>query len=264
MSIPETLKMPEIRIVLVNPSHPGNVGAAARAMKNMGLDELYLVNPQEFPDPRAIWRAAGAKDLVESARVVQSLDEALGDCHFVVGTSARERRIPWPLVNPKVCAERIFEQEASTRVAVLFGREDSGLTNEELQRCNLHVNVPTSDNYRSLNLAMAVQIVCYELRMRSLELSGSHSHEPSAQQGSEILPQEMEDWDEPLATAEDIERLQQHIADTLADLEFYDPENPRQLLTRIRRFFVRSRMDRMELNILRGVLTEIQKKIGRD
>jgi len=260
--ISKTLTMPDIRIVLVNPSHPGNVGAAARAMKNMGLNELYLVKPQEFPDPRAIWRAAGAKDLVESARVVENLDEALGDCHFVVGTSARERRIPWPLVNPKVCAERVYQQGPGIRVAILFGREDSGLTNEELQRCNLHVNVPTSDNYRSLNLAMAVQIVCYELRMRSLELAECHSPDSSPQQGREILPDEMADWDEPLATAEDIERLQQHIAETLADLGFYDPENPRQLLTRIRRFFVRSRMDQMELNILRGVLTEIQKKRG--
>jgi len=251
--------MPDIRIVLVNPSHPGNVGAAARAIKNMGLSQLVLVEPQEFPDPRALWRAAGAKDLVNSARVVQSLDEAIGDCQFVVGTSARERRIPWPLVNPKVCAERIFQQPVDTKIAVMFGREDSGLTNEELQRCNLHVNVPTSDNYRSLNLAMAVQIITYELRMRFLGLST----EPVAEQrpSTSCETDEMDDWDEPLATAEDIERLQQHLAETLAQLEFFDPANPRQLLTRIRRFFVRSRMDQMELNILRGVLTEIQKKI---
>lgn len=248
--------MPNIRIVLVNPSHPGNVGAAARAMKNMGLSQLVLVEPQEFPDPRALWRAAGAKDIVESARVVQSLDEAIGDCQLVVGTSARERRIPWPLVNPKVCAERIFQQPEGAKVAVMFGREDSGLTNDELQRCNLHVNVPTSDNYRSLNLAMAVQIISYELRMRYLGLSDEQA---AGQQALSV--DEMDEWDEPLATAEDIERLQQHIAETLAQLEFFDPANPRQLLTRIRRFFVRSRMDQMELNILRGVLTEIQKKV---
>ena len=183
---------PNIRIVLVNPSHPGNVGAVARAMKNMGLSQLVLVDPQEFPDPRAMWRAARAKDLVEKAVVVKTLDEAIGDCHFVVGTSARERRIPWPMVEPPECVEQIFQQPKESNIAVLFGREDSGLSNDELQRCNLHVNVPTSDAYRSLNLAMAVQIFCYEIRMRSLR-----KNQPA--------PDEFEDWDEPFANSQDIE-----------------------------------------------------------
>ena len=240
----------DIRVVLVNPSHPGNVGAAARAMKNMGLNQLVLVDPQEFPDPRAIWRAAGAKDLVDSARVVSTLDEAIADCHLVVGTSARERRIPWPLVEPKACAEHIYNEPEKAKIAVLFGREDSGLSNEELQRCNLHVNVPTSDAYRSLNLAMAVQIICYELRMRSL-------------QGDDRPQQAMDEWDEPLASGEDVERFYEHLAQMLVDIEFLDPENPRQLLVRLRRLFGRVRLDQMEINILRGILAEVQKKAGK-
>lgn len=239
----------DIRIVLVNPSHPGNVGAAARAMKNMGLSHMVLVEPQEFPDPRAIWRAAGAKDLVESAVVVDSLDEALADCQLVIGTSARERKIPWPLVDPKTCAEKVFAEPDSAKVALLFGREDSGLTNDELRRCNLHVNVPTSEAYRSLNLAMAVQILCYEIRMQAL--------------GQESRIQPMEEWDEPIASSEDMERFYEHLSAALADLEFYDPENPRQLMTRLRRLFHRARMDQMELNIMRGVLAEIQKVVKK-
>ena len=242
----QTSSSSDIRIVLVNPSHPGNVGASARAMKNMGLNQLVLVEPQEFPDPRAIWRAAGAKDLVDSARVVETLDEAIADCHLVVGTSARERKIPWPLVDPRTCAEQVFAQPENSKVALLFGREDSGLTNDELQRCHLHVNVPTSDQYRSLNLAMAVQILCYEIRMQALGSAGQIAA--------------MDDWDEPLASVDDVERFYEHLAQTLTELEFYDPDNPRQLLTRLRRLFNRAQLDQMELNILRGILAEIQKK----
>ena len=190
----------DIRIVLVNPSHPGNVGAAARAMKNMNITQLVLVEPQEFPDPRAIWRAAGAKDLVESARVVDTLDEALEGCHLVIGTSARERRIPWPLVDPKACSDRVYSEPDDSKIAIMFGREDSGLSNDELQRCHLHVNVPTGEAYRSLNLAMAVQIICYELRMRSLQ----QSDEVAEQAANDGL---MEAWDEPLATADEVERF---------------------------------------------------------
>lgn len=242
----------DIRIVLVNPSHPGNVGAAARAMKNMGLSQLVLVDPQEFPDPRAIWRAAGAKDLVDAAQVVSSVEEAIADCHLVIGTSARERRIPWPLVNPRQCVEKIYAEPVHSKVAILFGREDSGLTNDELQMCHLHVNVPTSSAYRSLNLAMAVQILCYEIRMKALEV----------EKNTEALCLD-EQWDEPIASVQDTERFFEHLFAALADLEFYDPEQPRQLLVRLRRLFSRIRMDQMEVNILRGILTEMQKKLKK-
>lgn len=244
-------KDPDIRVVLVNPSHPGNVGAAARAMKNMGLSRLVLVSPQEFPDPRALWRSAGAKDVVEAATVVETLNDAIADCQFVVGTSARERKIPWPLVDPRSCAERVVAEsgKSGASVAMLFGREDSGLTNEELQRCNLHVNVPTSENYRSLNLAMAVQIMCYEIRMTQL--------------ADEARISDMADWDEPLASAEAMEHFFEHLSDTLEKIGFYDPQNPRQLMTRLRRLFTRSRVDQMEMNILRGILADIQKIIKK-
>ena len=139
-----------IRIVLVNTTHPGNIGGVARAMKNMGLSRLYLVAPKAFPAPEAEWRAASAKDVLDSAVVVATLDEAVDDCQFIVGTSARERRIPWPLLDPRRCAEQIAASSADEQVAVLFGREDRGLTNEELRVCNLHLNVPTSEDYPSL------------------------------------------------------------------------------------------------------------------
>ena len=158
-----------IQVVLVNPSHPGNIGAVARAMKNMGLNHLVLVAPRKFPDPEAQWRAASAVDIIDNARVVETLDEAIGDSQFVVGTSARERRIPWPVQDARLTAARIVERSVQEKVSILFGREDSGLNNEELRRCNLHCHIPTHPDYESLNLSMAVQIVCYEIRMAELE-----------------------------------------------------------------------------------------------
>ena len=157
-----------IQIVLVNPSHPGNIGAVARAMKNMGLRQLVLVAPRQVPDPEAEWRAASAVDIIHEARVVGTLDEAIAGSQFVVGTSARDRRIPWPVQDARLTAKRIVERSVADKVSVLFGREDSGLNNEELRRCNLHCHIPTHPDYESLNLSMAVQIVCYEIRMTEL------------------------------------------------------------------------------------------------
>ncbi|GAB5450415.1 MAG: tRNA (cytosine(32)/uridine(32)-2'-O)-methyltransferase TrmJ [Halioglobus sp.] len=238
-----------IRIVLVNTSHPGNIGGTARAMKNMGLSRLYLVQPKRFPHEEADWRAASAQDLLETAVVTDSLEAAVGDCQFVVGTSARERRIPWPLLDARQCAERIAALPESEEVAILFGREDRGLTNDELKICNLHLNIPTSDTYSSLNLAMAVQIVAYELRMLST-VSDTPVHEDAQ-------------WDSPFATRDNMERFYQHLEETLVDLEFLDPAAPRQLMTRLRRLYSRVRLDEMELNILRGILTETQKWVAR-
>lgn len=249
----------DVRIVLVNPSHPGNVGGAARAMKTMAINQLVLVGPKDYPDPRAVWRAASARDLLDSAIIVDTLDEAIADCDLIVGTSARERRIPWPLVNARECADRIYSEPKASKIAILFGREDSGLNNEELQRCHLHVHVPTSEAYSSLNLAMAVQIISYELRMRSLQIADA---EP--QQGAGIPIREQDQWDEPFASAEDIERFHAHLAQTLADIEFFDPAKPKQLLTRLRRLFARIRLDKMEINILRGILTAAQAKANKN
>ena len=242
------MNLDNIRIVLVNTSHPGNIGGVARAMKNMGLSRLYLVEPRQFPDEQADWRAASAADVLEGAVVTATLEEAISDCQFVVGTSARERRIPWPLLDPRQCAQRMAAASGQEQVAVLFGREDRGLTNDELKLCNLHLNVPTSESYSSLNLAMAVQIVCYELRML---------------QAQSALPVSEDDqWDTPFATMENMERFYTHLEQTLVDVEFLDPVAPRQLMSRLRRLYGRVRLDEMELNILRGILTETQKWVS--
>lgn len=239
------MNLDNIRIVLVNTSHPGNIGGTARAMKNMGLSRLYLVEPRLFPHEEARWRAASALDVLESAVVVSSLEEAIGDCQFVVGTSARERRIPWPLLDPRQCARQLAVTSDREQVAMLFGREDRGLTNEELQACNLHLNIPTSADYSSLNLAMAVQIVCYELRMAVSDAPASAEQQ----------------WDSPFSTAQNMEKFYQHLEETLIDIEFLDPAAPRQLMPRLRRLYNRLRLDEMELNILRGILTETQKRV---
>jgi tRNA (cytidine32/uridine32-2'-O)-methyltransferase len=243
------MNLDNIRIVLVNTTHPGNIGGVARAMKNMGLTRLYLVAPERFPDEQAVWRAAAAGDLLDSAVITATLEEAIGDCQFVVGTSARERRIPWPLLDPRQCAARIGAVCGREQVAIMFGREDRGLTNEELQLCNLHLHIPTSDAYSSLNLAMAVQIVCYELRMLLLQ--------------DQLPASEDEQWDTPFCTLENLERFYLHLEQTLTAIEFLDPAAPRQLMARLRRLYGRVRLDEMELNILRGILTETQKWVER-
>lgn len=237
-----------IRIVLVNTSHPGNIGGAARAMKNMGLSRLYLVAPKDFPSEKAVWRAAGALDVLDQAVVVESLDEAIAGCGLVVGTSARERRIPWPLVDPRQCGERCWQEAGEHEVALLFGREDRGLTNEELHKCQYHVHIPANPDYSSLNLATAVQVISYELRMAYLTQA----------QGSLLGNLE---WDLPPAKIEAMERYFEHLQETLETLGFLEPDNPRQTMTRLRRLYQRIRPDEMELSILRGVLTATQNYI---
>jgi tRNA (cytidine32/uridine32-2'-O)-methyltransferase len=237
------------RVVLVHTSHPGNIGAVARAMKNMGLKQLYLVKPKLFPHERAVWRSASAVDILDNAVVVETLDEAVADCGLVVGTSARGRRIPWPLVNPRVCADRVYPELSQHPVALVFGREDRGLTNEELQRCNLHVNIPTSDEYTSLNLGMAVQVITYELQM--------------AHVAGELSSDDMRDWDTKLAKADDIERLFVHMEQALTDMEFLKPSAPKQLMTRLRRLFNRTRLDDLEVQMMRGVLTSSQQWVKK-
>jgi tRNA (cytidine32/uridine32-2'-O)-methyltransferase len=237
-----------IRIVLVNTTHPGNIGGAARAMKNMGLSRLYLVAPKEFPSDKATWRSAGATDVLDSAIVVDSLDDAIQGCSLVVGTSARERRIPWPLLDPRACGESVWAEAGQHEVALVFGREDRGLTNEELHKCNYHVHIPANEEYSSLNLATAVQVITYEIRMAYLQASEGNT-----------LPQHQ--WDMPPADAQALDNYYQQLEQTLVNVGFLDRDNPKQTMTRLRRLYNRVRMDQMELNILRGVLTAMQNYV---
>lgn len=233
----------QIRIVLINTSHPGNIGSAARAMKTMGLSELYLVEPQFFPHDKAIEMASGAVDILQNAKAVVTLDEAIGDCHLVVGTSSRSRAIPWPLLSPRQLAEKVM-QEPQTKIAILFGREQSGLTNEELQRCHFHICIPSNPEYSSLNLAAAVQVIAYELRV-----------------ASEADSITQESWDYPFVNAQDMEKFYEHLEKILIQIEFLNPQVPRQLMARLRRLFNRARLDVMEMNILRGILGAVEKKV---
>ncbi|PPC76202.1 tRNA (cytosine(32)/uridine(32)-2'-O)-methyltransferase TrmJ [Pokkaliibacter plantistimulans] len=236
-----------VRIVLVNTSLPANIGAAARAMKTMGLVQMVLVAPKIFPSPEADTLSSGATDILAQARVVSSLDEAIAGCRLIIGTSARSRHIPWPLLNPRAAAAQAWAELPTGEVALVFGREDRGLTNDELHKCHYHVHIPTNPDFSSLNLAAAVQVLAYEMRMRSLEDDQVEA------------PFWGVDWDIDAAPAEDIERLFVHLEQVLVKVDFLDPENPRQLMTRLRRLFLRSRLDTVELNVLRGFLTAIEK-----
>ncbi len=230
-----------IRIVLVATTHPGNIGSTARAMKTMGLSRLYLVNPNLNPYRKAHELAAGAYDILQSAVICTSLPEALEGCHLVCGTSARPRDLALPGLTPSACASLIAEQHDNTEIALVFGREHAGLTNEELLLCHYHLHIPSNPDFSSLNLAQAVQIIVYELRMRALN--------PAAQ---------VETNDCSYATSADIEQFYAHLEKVLIEIDFLKPSNPRKLLLRLRRLFNRARLETAELNILRGILTQIQ------
>ena len=239
-----------ISFILVGTTHPGNIGAAARAMKNMGIHQMRLVSPKEFPHEKAFFRAKAATDVLEKAEVHKSLNDAISEAKLVIGTSARNRKVPWPIVSPREAAEEIvsFSKTNENKIAVIFGREDRGLTNEELGLCNLHVHIPSSDEYPSLNLSQAIQIIAYEIRLKALSNQGKL---------------EKQEWDVPLAKNAEIERLIDHFEELMQEVEFYKTDNPRQLLTRVRRFFKRSKLDHIEANIFRGVFAAIQKKLKR-
>jgi tRNA (cytidine32/uridine32-2'-O)-methyltransferase len=235
-----------VRIVLVGTTHPGNIGAVARAMKNMGLTELVLVNPRHFPHDDAAARASGAEDILSAARVTPSLADALQDCHYVAGASARARTIDWPTMTPRECARRLVSEGTRGTVAAVFGPEKSGLTNEDLDRCHALVTIPADPAFSSLNLAMAVQILCYELRMTKLN-------------GSTAEPERTV----PLASGEELEYFYAHLEQVLTASGFLDPDNPRLLMRRLRRLFVRAAPDQNEINILRGILAALDPGADR-
>ncbi|AVJ18864.1 tRNA (cytosine(32)/uridine(32)-2'-O)-methyltransferase TrmJ [Serratia rhizosphaerae] len=234
-----------IRIVLVETSHTGNMGSTARAMKTMGLTNLYLVNPLVKPDSQAIALAAGASDVIGNATIVDTFDEAIAGCGLVVGTSARSRTLPWPMLEPRECGVQAVKEGEQAPVALVFGRERVGLTNDELQKCHYHVAIPANPDYSSLNLAMAVQILAYEVRVAYLDRQQA---EAPAQQEEEAYP-----------LVDDLERFYQHLEQTLQRSGFIRPTHPGQVMSRLRRLFTRARPEAQELNILRGMLTSIDK-----
>jgi tRNA (cytidine32/uridine32-2'-O)-methyltransferase len=230
-----------IRTVLVRPTHPGNVGGVARALKNMGLEQLYLVAPPDHQNAEANARAADAVDVLASAVVCADLEQAIGACHFVVGATARPRRIEWPTLEPAACANRLLAEVNRGPVAILFGQERTGLTNAELDHCNALVHIPASSAYPSLNLVCAVQILAYEIyRAASKDAVWAENSEPPA-------------------TQEELVRFYRHLEEVLVRIGFIDPENPRLLIRRMRRLFNRAQPDRNEANILRGILTSIEQ-----
>ncbi|HYC08882.1 MAG TPA: RNA methyltransferase [Steroidobacteraceae bacterium] len=233
-----------IRIVLVAPSHPGNIGAAARAMKNMALSELVLVQPKQFPHPEATARASGADDVLTAARVVESLAEALAGCGYVAATTARDRDQYFRVVELRDAALHLVAAARRSPAAVVFGAERTGLTNEELESAHALIRIPASAAYPSLNLAMAVQVVAYEL----FQAAGS------AAVASAPLAA-------PLATAQEMQHLYTHFAAVLEEIDFHDrTQSGTHLMSRIRRFLQRAELDENEVHILRGILTAVQNR----
>ncbi len=246
------MDQPDIRIVLVEPSHPGNIGAVARAMKNMGLERLVLVNPRQFPHSEASARASGADDVLANASVVATVEEAVAGCGLILATTSRTRDQYFRVADVRDAAQRVLHEARRGPAAVLFGSERAGLTNEQLEAAHLLIRIPASESYPSLNLAMAVQIVTYEL-FRARELRGQEGR-----------------WDDPeriltpLASPEEMQRLYEHLALVLEEIDFRDrTQGGTHLMARLRRLFQRAALDRNEVNILRGILTAVQSRRRR-
>ncbi|MCW8829900.1 MAG: tRNA (cytosine(32)/uridine(32)-2'-O)-methyltransferase TrmJ [Gammaproteobacteria bacterium] len=239
-----------IRIVLVNTSHPGNIGAAARAMKNMGLSKLVLVDPVDHPTYEAYSRAAGADDVLGAAVVVKTLAEAVAGCSWVMGTSARERTVQWPMMQPRECAEETMKQAAQAEAAIVFGRERTGLTNEELEQCHALVNIPTNPDYSSLNVAAAVQVLSYELRLAAL--ASLAIAEPVS---GEVAAKHQDDLP---ATADQVDGMYQHLYQMLEDVKFFGTSNPEIVMRRLKGLFNRAQVTIREVSILRGIFSAAQ------
>ena len=237
----------QVKIILIETTNSGNIGSALRAMKTMNFFRLCLVRPKDFPSDEVETMAANAKDLIIQIEVVDNLDEALEGMNFIVGTSSRMRKVPWPNETLENVSPRIIsEVENKTNVAILFGREDRGLTNDELQRCNLHLYIPANKDYPVLNLSMAVQVVCYQLYIDGL------LHQDYVQS---------EYWDVPSAEANHVNRLINHFIEVAEELEVFNKGNPRQIGARIKRMFTRIGLDEMEVNFMRGFLSAVEKKL---
>ncbi len=234
-----------IRIVLVKTYHPGNIGAAARAMKNMGLTRLYLVEPNDFPSFEASQRASSASDILENAVVVDNLQAALEGCTLTVGTTARLRAVKWPQVDSRECGELLIKESQHHEVALVFGRERTGLHNEELELCQYLVNIPTGEAYTSLNVAQAVQVLCYEILMAS--------------RIDEAAPEVViKDEKDILATNDQLEGMYNHYQDALTDMNFFGKRNPEHIMRKLRCLYGKARPTQREVQILRGILSYAQ------
>jgi TrmH family RNA methyltransferase len=245
LTLAHTPLLSRIRIVMVETSHPGNIGAAARAMKTMGLSRLVLVNPREFPSAAATARASGADDILMQAIHENDLAQAIADCGMVVGTTARSRHLEWPIGSPRELALELSALPNDTQCAIVFGREQSGLSNEELALCQRVIRIPTDESFSSLNIAQAVQICAYELRIASLvEMPGD-------------VP-----YTEPLATAREVAEGIQHLTRVMERVGFFNPARPKLLPIRLQRLLNRSDLRRSEVRILRGFLTAIEEERG--
>ena len=227
--------------MLVETTHPGNIGAVARAMKNMNMYNLRLVAPKLFPNADATSRASGADDVLAKAMVCQTLQEAIADCQLVIGASARGRTISWPELTPRACAEKVLIHEPGNNVAIVFGRENSGLKNHELDLCHFLLRIPCNSEYSSLNIAAAVQVVCYELFVTS-----GIPAQNKIRVGDKGI--------DPLATATQMESFYAHLAEALTDIGFMHPAKSKSIMRRLRRIYNRVQMDSKEVDILRGIL----------
>ncbi len=234
--------------VLVGTTHSGNIGSAARAMKVMGLSQMVLVDPQGQVDAQAIALAAGASEIALNAQIYPTLEAAVADCGLVVGTSARSRTLEWPMLEPRECGEKLISEANQHSGAMVFGRERTGLTNDELQLCHYHVCVPANPEYSSLNLAMAVQLLSYEGGMAYLALQQSSQ--------SSTLQEEY-------PRHQELERFYAHLEQVIMQTEFISAQQPGQVMNKLRRMFTRARPEAQEINILRGILTSVQKSISR-
>lgn len=236
-----------IRIILINTAHPGNIGSTARALKTMGLSRLYLVSPRNYPSSKATELAAGADDILAETVVCANLKDALRGCQLVIGTSSRERTLPVMQLDPRQCGEKIVAETVNNDIAIVFGNERSGLTNEELLHCHYHVTIPGNPDYYSLNLAAAVQIICYEIFMANRSCTSSTQ----------------KTYDH-LASADEVEYLFDHLKTALTQINFLHDANINSLLPRLKRLFIRVRLEKMEVSILRGILTAMQKQVTVD
>jgi tRNA (cytidine32/uridine32-2'-O)-methyltransferase len=255
-----------IRVVLVGTSHPGNIGSTARAMKTMGLSNLYLAEPKVEPDGQSIALSAGASDILKNLTRVDSLAEAIADCSLVIATSARSRTLDWPMLDPRQAGVKLSAEALNGPVAIVFGRENNGLSNEELQTCQYHVAIPANPEYSSLNLAQAVQIICYETRVA--HLAQQEAMLDASKQDAAVQPESTQDvakGDESVQAypiAADLERFFVHLESTLSSTGFIIKNHPGFIMMKLRRLFSRARVEEQEINILRGILTSIDKNIS--